>query len=92
MLAAPNRCRIKARVNSLQRPAHFPDKVELEIEILETREVSGPNFARAGQTAQAFTFDPPATVTEGAIIECTAEFLGDPRGGRFQLTDIALAA
>ena len=92
MLAAPNQCHIKARVHSVERSAHFPDKVELEIEILESREVSGPNFARVGERARAFTFDPPAAVAEGAVIECAAEFLGDPRGGRFQLTGITGAA
>jgi hypothetical protein len=88
--AAPNRSRITARVTRSAPSERWPDRAELEIEILESTGVSGPNFAHPGDTASAFTFTAPTAPAdlEGRLITASAEYLGGPRGGTFQLSDL----
>jgi hypothetical protein len=86
--AAPNRCDIKAKVLGVEQSPKFPDKWHLELEILETKAISGPNFARVGQANRAFTLESTASVSPGSVITAEGEFLGDERGGQFQLTHI----
>lgn len=88
VMAAPNRCEIKARVLQVRQSARFPDKWHFELEFLESRQVSGPNFARVGEQAQGFSFGSFAGLSPGAIITAEAEFLGDERGGQFQLYEV----
>lgn len=88
--AAPNRCRIEAKVLHREQSPDFPEKWFYGIEILASEAIEGPNFARVGETVAAFTFDPPAELEPGVAISAEAEFLGDERGGQFQLTEIRL--
>ena len=90
VMAAPNQCQIKARVLNVEQSAEFADKWYLQLEILESKDVSGPNFARVGQRTKGFTFDLRSEVAPGSIITARAEFLGDERGGQFQLTQITV--
>lgn len=85
-MAAPNQCEILARVLHIEPSPTFPDKSYLELEILESKNVAGPNFARAGDRVTAFTFQIDAGISEGKVISALAEYLGDVRGGQFQLT------
>lgn len=88
--AAPNRSEIEAKVLHVEQSADFPDKWFLGLEILVSKAMQGPNFARVGETVGAFTFNPPTEVTSGTVVSAHAEFLGDGRGGQFQLTDIRI--
>lgn len=85
MLAAPNRSRIKARVLGVEQSQTFPDKWHLRLEILESSDVSGPNFARAGQQVEGFTFGDSWDVPPQAVIEADVEYIGDGRSGQFKL-------
>lgn len=88
--AAPNRCEIEARVLHITQSPDFADKWLLGIEIRASSPIEGPNFARVGETVGAFTFDPPGGLGADTVISAQAEFLGDARGGQFQLTEIRL--
>jgi hypothetical protein len=83
--AAPNRCQITARVLREGQEPSVPEKREATLEILESRDIRGPNFAHAGDRVEAFTFEAPPAWTEGTVIRAEAEYLGDARRGRFQL-------
>jgi hypothetical protein len=83
--AAPNRCEITAVVLREEQDPSVPQKREATLEIRESRDIEGPNFARVGDRVEAFTFEAPSGLTEGAIIRAEAEYLGDARLGRFQL-------
>jgi len=71
----------------LPSPEHS-DKLILRLKVLESKSISGPNFAKPGETVKAFTFESPKGLSEGVIITAEAEFLGDERGGKFRLTKI----
>lgn len=90
VMAAPNSCEIRAEVLTLEQSANFADKWELELDILASTPLSGPNFARVGEQVRGFTFDPPPQLRTGSIIRARAEFLGDARGGQFQLRDLTV--
>jgi hypothetical protein len=90
--AAPNRCRLTARVADLRRSEVFPDKSELEIYILESEAITGPNFARPGERKEAFTLVPVGDLAPGNTIRAEAEFLGDERGGKFQLYQVNMVS
>ena len=85
---APNRCEIKAKVLSKQQHASFPDKWLYEIEILESTDKQGPNFARSGQVAQAFSFEASEQISTECLIVAEAEYTGGPTRGQFQLTHV----
>jgi hypothetical protein len=74
-------------VRSEQSPA-FADKWLLDLEIVDSKTLRGGNFARSGQKVKAFAVEPPEGLSEGCTITAQAEFLGNPRGGQFRLTDI----
>jgi hypothetical protein len=89
--AAPNRCAIEARVLDVRRSERFPQRWDLEIEILSSRPLEGPNFAHPGRRSAAIAFgDLPAGA--GEAIAAEAEFVGDQRGGVFQLSEVTQAA
>ena len=90
VMAAPNRSRIKAKVLSVEQSAKYPDKWHLEFEVLESSDVSGPNFARVGQKAEGFSFSPAWDAPPQTIIEADAEYIGGAQGGQFQLTDVRI--
>jgi hypothetical protein len=85
---APNRCEITARILSKQQDGNFPDKWLYDIEIIETRDKEGPNFARAGQAAKAFSFEAPDQVSIGSSIAAEAEYIGGSRSGQFLLKHV----
>lgn len=88
--AAPNRSHVKAKVVSKKQSDRFPDKWLLEIEIVDSRSIEGPNFARAGQHTEAFSFDAKIVgVSVGSVISAEAEYLGGPTQGQFQLSQVA---
>lgn len=88
VMAAPNRSEVKAKVLQVERSSKFPDKWYLDLEILESKGLSGPNFARVGERVKGFTFGATCDVSPGSIIAVQAEFLGDARGGQFQLSQV----
>jgi hypothetical protein len=88
--AAPNRSAIEAKVVRIEQSPEFSDRWHLELEFLSSENISGPNFARVGQTARAFTFEPTSGISPGRTIAAEAEFLGDERGGQFRLTQLHL--
>jgi hypothetical protein len=90
VVAAPNRSRIKARVLHVEQSSTYPDKWLLELEIIESQDVSGPNFARVRKTVEGFSFGPAWEAPPQAIIEAEAEYIGGAQGGQFQLTDVRL--
>ncbi len=86
VMAVPNECTMKARILSVERSSQISNKWHMQIEITESTSVFGPNFAKRGQVARAFTFCDPAIFSgEDACVSCRAEFLGDEHGGQFQL-------
>jgi hypothetical protein len=90
VMAAPNRSEIKAKVLQKEQSQAFRDKWYLELQILESKDLHGPNFARAGERVKGFTFGDREDIPQGSIITAQAEFLGDARGGQFQLSDVAI--
>jgi hypothetical protein len=91
VMAAPNRCHITAKIMQIQPSAKYPDKWELEIEILTSESLEGPNFATAGQKSRAFTFDTSVALKVGNVVAGQAEFIGSRGQGVFQLTQLALS-
>ncbi len=88
MMVAPNHSKIRARVLRINQSPQFKDKWDLEIEILMIQPIQGGAFAEAGQTVQAFTISEQLPFTQNDVISAEAEYLGDPTGGTFQLTEI----
>ena len=88
-MAAPNRCRITAKIMQIRPSAKYPDKKELEIEILGSEPLEGPNFAQVGQMSNAFTFDDSDALMVGNVVTAQAEFIGARGQGVFQLTQVA---
>ena len=88
MMIAPNLSKIRARVLRVEQSPKYPDKWELEFEIMESESLSGPNFARAGERVKGFTFRETWDWAEPVMIEAAAEYLGGPAGGQFQLTEL----
>ena len=86
--AAPNRSGIKARVLGVEQSSTFPDKWAVDLEILESKSLEGPNFARVGEEAKGFTFGDTIDLSPGSVITAEAEFLGDAGGGEFRLSEI----
>jgi hypothetical protein len=89
-MAAPNRSEITARVLEIEPSPQFADKWYLQIEILEARAIAGGAFARAREQARAFTFGQECPVRRDDVITASAEYLGDERGGQFQLSEITV--
>ena len=92
VMAAPNRSQIKAKVLSLEQSSEYPDKWIFDLEIIESKSLSGPNFAHVGEKAEGFAFDPLPALSSGDVIDGEAEFLGDERGGKFRLSEIEKAS
>jgi len=88
--AAPNRSEIKAKVMQKEQSETFPDKWHLDLEILESRNLHGGNFARVGERVKGFTFGDLKYIPQESIIRAQAEFLGDARSGQLQLSDVAI--
>ena len=91
VMAAPNRCNITAKIIQIQPSAKHPDKWELEIEILTSESLEGPNFATVGQKSRAFTFETSVALKVGNVVTAQAEFIGSRGQGVFQLTQLALS-
>jgi hypothetical protein len=90
---APNRVKIKAEVIGLQQDSTFSDKWHIDMDILDSESISGPNFARKGERAIGFAFeDTPGFSSQqtalGSIIDAEAEYVGDAVRGAFRLTRI----
>lgn len=90
VMAAPNRSQIKAKVLSLEQSSEYPDKWIFDLEILESKNISGPDFAHVGERANGFAFDPLPDISSGDVVAGEAEFLGDERGGKFRLSEIKI--
>ena len=90
VMAAPNQCELRARVVSIKISTQFPDKQELDFQLLDARPLEGPDFAsrRIGQTVKGFTFEHSMELSEGTVVRAKAAYLGDARAGQFQLTDL----
>jgi len=90
VIAAPNRSRIKAKVLHVEQSSTYPDKWLLELEVIKSQDVSGPNSARVGKYVEGFSFGPAWDAPPQAIIEAEAEYIGGTQGGQFQLTDVRI--
>ena len=90
VMAAPNLCAIEARVLDIQPSEKYPDKWYFELEVLHSKAVEGPNFARVGETVKAFSVGSIPDRSKGAVITARAKYIGDERGGTFQLFEIAV--
>lgn len=88
VMAAPNNARIKAVISRVEQSAQYPDKWLLEIEIVESQSISGPNFARPGKKAEGFTFRDAWDLPMPVTVEADAEYIGGPQKGVFQLTNL----
>jgi hypothetical protein len=90
VMAAPNKVRFKARVIGLEKDSQFSDKWYIDVEILNSESIEGPNFAREGERAKAFAFDVtpgflPQKAETGNIIVVEAEYVGDGMHGTFRI-------
>ena len=90
VMAAPNQSEIKAKVLAIKQSPDFEDKFLLELEILDSKSISGPNFAHIGEKVKGFGFELKPDLLAGKIITARAEFVGDERGGKFRLKQIRL--
>jgi hypothetical protein len=90
--AAPNRSAIEARVRDVRPSERYPQRWELEIEILSARPLEGPQFAHPGHHAAAFAFGDEPPAGPGSRFAAEAEYVGDEGGGAFRLTGVAPAA
>lgn len=90
IMAAPNSSRIKTRILRAEKSEQYADKWQLEFEILESENISGPNFARVGEKGEGFTFRPAWDLPLPVIVEAEAEYIGGPQKGLFQLTNLHL--
>lgn len=90
MMAAPNRSRITARVLAVKQSPDWPDKWLLDIEILASEGVEGPNFATPGRRGPAFVIGEKCDVPVMSTIQAFGEYIGDGHGGQWQLTDVAV--
>ena len=88
MLAAPNKCQIKAKVLALEPSPRFPDKLCFDLQILEAMPIEGPIFRRAGDTCKGFTLEPFLGLTPGRTIAAQAEYIGDAIQGQLRLEQI----
>ena len=91
VMAAPNSSRIKARILRVEQSMQYADKWQLEFEILESQNLSGPNFTRFGEKMEGFTFMPSWDLPLPVIVEAEAEYIGGPQKGLFQLTRLRLS-
>ena len=90
VMAAPNRCKIEARILSVTPSERFPNKRELQFELIEALPLEGPDFAshRVGKKVEGFTFDTSFELSQDELVLAEAEYLGDARQGLFQLFDL----
>lgn len=88
MMAAPNQSEIKAKVLNIQQSHQFSDKWYLELEILESKNITGGTFAQIGDKVKAFTIASSPHFAANNIITAQAEFVGDTDGGFFKLNNI----
>ncbi len=93
VMAAPNKVRVRARVLELQQDSQFRDKWRLEMEILGSESIKGPNFARVGERVKGFAFEDtpnfsPQDMIIGSIVIAEAEYVGDAKHGAFRLSRI----
>lgn len=85
--AAPNRSIVEAKVLSVRQSDRFPDRWELDLEVVSARAVEGGSFARPGDRVRGFTFAESLDLAPASTIVTDAEFVGDERGGAFRLTN-----
>jgi hypothetical protein len=88
--AAPNRSLIEARILALNRSRDFPDKWILKMNVLKSTALSGSWVIGERENIEGFVFEStpdfnPQTMAVGSEITAEVEFLGDPRGGVFQI-------
>lgn len=91
VMAAPNRCLITAKIMQIQPSAKYPDKRELDIEILHSEPLEGPNFAKVGQKSRAFTLEASDALKVGYVVTAQAEYIGGRGQGVFQLMQLTLS-
>ncbi len=88
MMVAPNHSKIRARVLTIDRSPQFSDKWNLKVKLLMIQPIQGSTFAEVGQTVQAFTISEQLSFKQNDVISAEAEYLGDPSGGSFRLTQV----
>jgi hypothetical protein len=80
VMAAPNRCLIRARVAAVE-PAEGTSRGALLLEVLEATALDGGLFVRAGDVVRAVLPDPGARLAERDELRAEAEYRGGPTGG-----------
>jgi hypothetical protein len=88
--AAPNRSLIEAKILTLNRSRDFPDKWILKMDVLKSTALSGSWVIKDRENIEGFVFEStpvfnPQMMIVGSEITAEVEFLGDPRGGIFQI-------
>lgn len=90
IMAAPNRSRITAKVLSVDRSPDWSDKWLLEIEIISSEPVEGPNFSTRGQRGFAFAIGDHSAIRPLCTIQADAEYIGDAHGGQWHLENLSV--
>ena len=88
----PNHCEIKFRVISVTRSEQFPNKRELEFELLDARHLDGPDLIsrKVGETGTGFTFDDSVALSVGSVVRAKAQLLGDALTSLYELSELQL--
>ncbi len=90
---APNKCEIKAKILNIGQDSKYSDKWNLELKVLKTENLNGPNFANVGDEVKGFAFEStsnffPRSLSTGSLITIQAEFVGDEQGVKFRIKKI----
>src|SRR5262245_56272497 len=87
-MASPNENLVTARVIKIERSAQWPNKWLLLVEVVDSKNVHGAQFVKAGQQVEAFAFGAEAPARISEVIRASAEYIGDARSGQLKLFDI----
>ncbi|MFB9733274.1 hypothetical protein [Ornithinimicrobium kibberense] len=87
VMAAPNRSRIRARVDAVE-PVEDQPKCYFTVDVLEARAESGGLFVRQGDSARMFVVGDEPGLRAGDVFEAEVEYLGGPQGGQLQLHEV----
>jgi hypothetical protein len=77
----------------LEQDEQFSDKWNLDLDIMESTSITGPNFASPGERIKGFAFEStpnfsPQLLEPGNVIVAQAEYVGDESGGAYRIKQI----
>ncbi len=88
--AQPNQSRIRFEIINAKKDDQIDNKYQLSIKVLPFHSHQDKRFIKTGDIYEADAFtDLPDIVTNEAVLEGDAEYLGGPAGGRIVLNNIA---